>query len=245
MGQADLHIHTTYSLDATTTVRGVLEYASRINLDVIAISDHDQIRGALEARELASQYHLEVITGTEVTSLEGHVLALFVEKLIPAGLPFIETLVRIGDLGGIAIAPHPVNPLPKSLDMQSIMNAMAHEKARHVLKGIEIYNMGHEIFNYRAKKLSSQLPLAKTGSSDSHIHWTIGSGRTEFPGTTASDLRAALENRTTKPIPASYSFTMRPIISWVGHMVLRRLFGLVTDSAGPGESMVIRRMHLM
>jgi hypothetical protein len=104
MGKADLHIHTTYSKDATTTVRGVLKQAALIGLDVIAITDHNEIRGALEARELASQYNLEVITGVEVGTAEGHVVALFVDKPMPKGLSLIDTLLRIGDFGGIAIA---------------------------------------------------------------------------------------------------------------------------------------------
>ena len=121
MGQADLHIHTTYSKDGTTTVRGVLKQASNVGLNVVAITDHDEIRGSLVARELAPQYRVEVIPAMEVSAREGHVLALFIEKPIPAGRSLIETLLRIGEQGGIAIAPHPVNPLPKSLPMEALV----------------------------------------------------------------------------------------------------------------------------
>lgn len=241
MGTADLHIHSTYSDDGTTTVRGVLKQAASIGLDVIAICDHDEIRGSLEARDLAPAYGLEAISGVEISAWEGHVLALFVERTVPADRPLVETLVRIGDLGGIAIAPHPVNPLPKSLPMHAVQYALKHPKARPVLKGIEMYNMGHEIFTRQVKKLAAGLPLARTGSSDAHIHWTIGNGRTGFDGHTAADLRAALENGRTTPIPASYSFTLRPILSWVGLLLLRRL-GYVSDNLGPAEPLVVRRL---
>ena len=243
MGTADLHIHSTYSDDGTVTVRGVLKQAASVGLDVIAICDHDEIRGSLEARELAPSYGLEAIPAVEITAWEGHILALFVEQLIPADLTLLETLLRIRDLGGIAIEPHPVNPLPKSLPMHALKYALAHERARQVLKGIEMYNMGHEIFTRQVKQLASELPLAQIGSSDSHIHWTIGSGRTGFEGHTLDDLRAALENRTTIPIPAPYSFSLRPILNWMGMVLLRR-FGYVSDNLDPEKPMLIRRMAL-
>ena len=71
MGLADIHIHTIYSHEATTSVRGVLKQASSVGLNVIAVTDHDDIRGAFDARELASEYNVEVIPGVEVTTKDG------------------------------------------------------------------------------------------------------------------------------------------------------------------------------
>jgi predicted metal-dependent phosphoesterase TrpH len=241
MGRADLHVHSTHSKDATTTVRGVLKQASLIGLNVVAITDHDEIRGSLEARELASQYNVEVVPGVEVSTAEGHVLALFVDRPMPRGLPLIDTLVRIGDFGGIAIAPHPINHLPGSMSMESVVAAIADERAQKVLKGIEVYNMGHEIFNKDAQKFSLFLPLSKVAASDSHIFWTVGAGHTKFAGRTAADLRAALENFTTVAVPAEQKSTLRPILSWAGHMFLRR-FGYVAESNTPQEPVRIQRV---
>lgn len=243
MGAADLHVHSTYSHDGTTTVRAVLKQASNIGLDVVAITDHDDIRGSRAACELAGQYGLEAIPAVEVSSSEGHVLALFVEKPIPAGKPLIQTLLHIGDQGGIAIAPHPVNPLPKSLSMDALVGAVAHEHARHVLKGIEVYNMGYQIFNRLAQKLSFWLPLAKTAGSDSHVYWTIGMGQTHFEGHTANDLRLALENMSTKPVPAPKKFTPIPILGWIGHVTLRR-FGILAQNLSPNDPIIVRRVKI-
>ncbi len=203
-----------------------------IGLDVIAITDHDEIRGSLAACDLASQYGLEAIPAVEVSTREGHVLALYVEELIPAGQSLIETLLRIGELGGIAVAPHPVNPLPKSLSMDALMGAIAHDDAKQVLRGIEVYNMGHQIFNHLAQKISPWLPLAKTAGSDSHVYWTIGMGQTGFKGTSVADLFEALATISTTPIPSPRKFSLAPLIGWVGHVFLRRL-GVVAQNFSP------------
>ena len=243
MGKADLHVHSTFSKDGTTTVRAALKQAANIGLNVIAITDHDEIRGSLAACELAPQYRVEAVPAIEVSTREGHVLALFVEKPIPAGRSLIETLLRIGEQGGIAIAPHPVNPLPKSLPMDALVGAVAHPSARHVLKGLEVYNMGHQIFNHLAQKISPWLPLAKTAGSDSHVYWTVGIGQTGFAGFTAADLRQALENMTTIPIPAPTKFTLAPILGWMGSTILRR-FGYVARNVASDSPIVIQRNTL-
>src|SRR5688572_32742507 len=107
MGTADLHIHSIYSADATTTVRAILKQASDVGLNVIAVTDHDEIRGSLEAQQLAPKYGIEVIPGAEISTKDGHVLALFIKTLPPAGMSLTDTLLQIGGQGGIAIAPHP------------------------------------------------------------------------------------------------------------------------------------------
>jgi len=241
MGKVDLHVHTIHSKDATTTVRGVLKQASLSGLNVIAVTDHDEIRGSLEARELASQYNLEVVPGVEVSTREGHLIALYVDRPMPKGLPMIDTLVRIGDFGGIAIAPHPMNLLPGSLSMEAIVAAMADEKAQKVLKGIEVYNMGHEIFNQDAQKFSHFLPLSQVAASDSHVFWTVGAGHTEYQGSTAADLRRSLENFTTVAFPADYKFSLKPLASWAWHMLLRR-FGYVSENTTPQEPVTIQHV---
>ncbi len=102
---ADLHIHTTYS-DGTATVPDVLAHVAASNLHVIAITDHDAIAGALEARQLARDFGVEVIVGEEVSTLDGHVLALFIAEFLPPGRPAAETIAGVHAQGGLCVAPH-------------------------------------------------------------------------------------------------------------------------------------------
>ena len=241
MGTADLHIHSTYSHDATSTVRAVLKQAADVGLNVIAVSDHDEIRGSLEAHELAPKYGIESIPAVEVSTKDGHLVALFVETLPPAGLPLIDTLIHIGRLDGVAIAPHPFNNLPSSLSMEAVVSALANPRAKGVLKGIETHNMSTQSFDTVAQKLSVYLPLAKIGSSDAHVYWAIGAGRTEFPGETAQDLRNALDQMTTVPIPYKEEFSTKAILSWAHRITLRR-FGYASDSKSASQPIDTQKM---
>jgi len=242
MGFADIHIHTIYSHDATTTVRGVLKQASSVGLDVIAITDHDEIRGAFDARELASQYGLEVIPGVEVTTSDGHLLALFIEKIPPRHLSLAETLKHIGDLGGIAVAPHPFNNLPASLSMENVLNILHNTEVKHVLRGIEVYNMTTQPFDAMVQKVSEYIPLAKTAGSDAHVYWAIGTGKTEFDGATAVELKSALTNIKTIAHPYKEDLMKRYIFNWLRRITLRG-FGFVSDHSA-ADSIDTQRLDL-
>lgn len=230
MGTADLHIHSLYSFDATTTVRAILKHAADVGLDVIAVTDHDDIRGSLEAQQLAPQYGIEAIPGAEVSTSDGHLVALFIKTLPPAGMSMIDTLIHIGEQGGVAIAPHPFNNLPNSLSMESVLGTLTNPKAKGVLKGIETHNMGTQNFDKLVQKLSVFLPFSKIASSDAHIYWAIGAGRTQFPGKTAYDLRMALETNTTVPIPYEGESSARAVLSWIRRIAMRR-FGYASDAS--------------
>lgn len=202
MGLADLHIHTVYSYDGTASVPAVLERAKQIGLDVIAITDHDRIHGALRAVELAPEFGIEVIPGIEITTAEGDLLALFVTEPIKPGRFLIETILNVGEAGGICIAPHPMarGTGMRSLSGPSILRALDHPAASQILIGIETYNA--TIFDPESNLLAQNLwaecsHIAQVGNSDAHILRMIGSGATEFPGSTAAHLLDALRLGTT------------------------------------------------
>lgn len=202
MGLADLHIHTIHSYDGTACVSSILKRAKEIGLDVVAITDHDEINGALEALPLASHYGIDVIPASEITTSEGDLLALFITKKIKAGLSLIETVLRVSEMGGVCIAPHPMagGMGMKSLSAYSILKALKHPQVAKTLIGIETYNGTaiDRMSNHYAKIFANGLRIAQTGSSDAHVIDTVGFGVTEFDGYTAQDLLISLRDRTTK-----------------------------------------------
>lgn len=245
MGKADLHIHTIYSWDGTMTPAAVLKAAALAGMNVIAITDHDDMRATFEARCLAERYGVEVIPGIEITTSEGHLLALFVEKLIPAGLTLVETLMRIGEQGGIAIAAHPEAPLTGSLDRKTMRAALAHPGARSVFVGVEVYNAGlpYRFSNVTARAIVDELPLAQAGNSDAHVPWGVGMGYTEFPGNSAAELRVALLQRTTRAYGAPGFITLKPIFHWLWNYALKRA-GWVSSNYQPQLPLILARQTI-
>jgi predicted metal-dependent phosphoesterase TrpH len=217
-------MHTIYSYDGTATVPAVLKQARQAGLDLIAITDHDEIRGALLAEQLAPQYNIQVIPGVEITTAEGDLLALNIRKLVPAGLPLIETIHQVGALGGFCIAPHPMATgfSMKSLSAFSIRQALKDPQAERILIGIETYNattLDRE-GNSAAQILAERWSVSQTGSSDAHVLEAIGLGATLFPGETPADLLAALWTGTTRVRKGAEWGAARVLGKWVAGYLL-------------------------
>ncbi len=204
LGKADMHLHTLYS-DGTASVQAMLDHVERAtDLDVIAITDHERIDGALRAREIhaAGTYSFELVVGEEITTRRGHLLALFIGERIPALRPLAETLERIHDQGGIAIAPHPMAPLTPSIGTRSLLWSRGATDPRHRLDAIELLNpstAGRSRRVARNRLNTEILHLAAVGNSDAHVLEGIGSAWTWFPGGTAAAYRAAIANGSTGP----------------------------------------------
>ncbi|HEY3344821.1 MAG TPA: PHP domain-containing protein [Anaerolineaceae bacterium] len=244
MGFADLHIHTVHSWDGTATVPAVLKYAADFtDLDVIAITDHDCIRGALEALQLAPRYGIEVIPGCEITTTDGHLLALFIQKSIPAGLSLVETVHRVGELGGICIAAHPGARVKTSLSPRVLRQALQDPEVRKTLVGIEGYNAGlvYSASNTMAYALAGELGVARVASSDAHLTEAIGWGATEFAGFFPDDLRRSLERHATRVCVRQSTGGVRKVLRWAPRMLLRRL-GWVTTNRGPYSPLQMGRL---
>lgn len=223
MGLADLHMHTIYSFDGTASVPAVLKRAQQIGLDVIAITDHDEIAGSLKAMELAPNYRVEVIPGIEITTAEGDLLAFDITHKVKRGLPLIETLLNVGDLGGYCIAPHPMAEVfgVKSLSAYSILKAMRNPEAARILIGIETFNATtlDKTSNKYARILARRLSLAQTASSDAHVIQAIGLGMTEFDGHTARELKKALLDGNVRQRKKKEWNSARILGSWAANYV--------------------------
>jgi predicted metal-dependent phosphoesterase TrpH len=204
LGKADMHLHTLYS-DGTVSVQSLLDHVeAETDLDVIAITDHERIDGALRAREIhaAGRYSFDFVVGEEITTRRGHVLALFITERIPALRPLAETIERIHDQDGIAIAAHPMAPLTPSLGTRSLLSVHGTADRRRQLDAIELMNpsaAGRARRAARQRINDNVLRLAAVGNSDAHVLEGIGTAWTWFPGSMAGDYRRAIEEGATRP----------------------------------------------
>ncbi len=203
LSKADLHIHALN--DGKATPEQIVDWVhEHTDLAVIAVTDHDEVDSAYEARKIAKKkgYDFEVIIGEEVTAKEGHVLALFIKERVKPGMSAKETIAEIHRQGGLAIAAHPMfqtrlrNPKHDSMDGVGAVTLI-----KEKFDGVETVNATptFSAINLKAKYVNRGLLLkAETGSSDAHIKEAIGVGYTLFEGKTAADLRRALEKRQTQ-----------------------------------------------
>ncbi len=201
MSRADLQLHSDLG-DGLAPPEAILEAAERAGLDVVALTDHDDIRGSFVLREIAARRSspVEIVTGVEVTTRSGHLLALWIEEELPMFAPLAATVAQIHELGGVAIVPHPLSYLTFSIGEGALRGLLAaHPECR--VDGIELRNPSYagRVRGSRAAWLNANvLGLAETGSSDAHHAQLVGTAWTEFPGRTAADLRRAIADRTTR-----------------------------------------------
>jgi len=205
MGKADLHVHTSLS-DGMADVPVLLDYVeSKTDLDVIAITDHDDITGALRARKrwANGRYRFALVPGVEVTTIEGHVLALFIDEPVPSLRPVEETLESIHRLGGLAVVPHPFTWLTRGMGLRHMRRVLACERDGVYFDGMEVTN-GTPAGRQGARKAKhlndTEFHLAEIGGSDAHFLPAIGAGYTEFEGTSPDDLRQAIASRSTRGV---------------------------------------------
>jgi predicted metal-dependent phosphoesterase TrpH len=200
-GRADLHIHTVAS-DGTADVASILEQVVADGaLDVIAISDHERIDAAVAARHIALDRDLpiEVVVGEEVTTLGGHLLALFIDRPIRPYRTLRETVIAVHDAGGLAIPAHPLVPYPLCAQGWVLRRLLDAPDPSVRPDGIETFNptaLGRP-WHDRVVRFADIHGLARVGNSDAHAIEAIGAGWTTFPGRTAADLRRAIEDRLT------------------------------------------------
>jgi predicted metal-dependent phosphoesterase TrpH len=199
-GRADLHIHTSFS-DGWPGPVEVVRRGRRLGLDVIAVTDHDTIEGALWAADYAVRAGAapEVIVGEEVSTRQGHVVGLFLEKRVRPGQSPAATIAAIHEQGGIAFAAHPFWRTQSNARGRGV-HGVGWLAADLDLDAIEVDNStpGFGLFNQMALRLNQDVGLAPLGNSDAHILDAIGRSYTSFAGQTASALRQAIEERRTQ-----------------------------------------------
>ncbi len=189
--KADLHVHSRHSPDGQQTVQDILERCQELGIGAVAITDHNSLQGGIDALALKKK-GIIVLTGVEVSTADGHVLAYHVYEPIPRNKSVEETIDVIHGLGGLAVAPHPYR----------IWSGLGERKVRDAkFDAVEVLNARSlEIGNRKAVKLASEIDRPVTGGSDGHCRKDIGKAYTVFPDdcTDADEMVRAITNKMTK-----------------------------------------------
>ena len=162
MLKLDLHIHSQYSEDGAGTPSEIVKILKKKGLNGMAITDHNTVEGGLSAIKVAS-IDFVVIPGIEISTKDGHIIALNVKKNIPCGLTVEETIEKIKDMSGTPIVPH----------LYRSMSGIKEKKLKNIIKkipAIEVFNScSVSQTNLKTMKIAKKYNLGGTGGSDSHI----------------------------------------------------------------------------
>jgi predicted metal-dependent phosphoesterase TrpH len=173
--EVDLHMHTDHSPDCATPVEVLLETARDRGLGAIAVTDHNEVSGALEARRIAEEMgDIKVIVGEEVkTAEQGEVIGLFLEKKIPRGMTMAATIAAIRAQGGIVYVPHPFDRFHSVPDYEHLLDVVEE------IDVLEVFNprVALTAFNEEAERFARKYRIVPGAGSDSHVAQGLGSVR--------------------------------------------------------------------
>ncbi len=190
--KCDLHVHTYYSYDSNASVEAMVDAAIKKNIDCLAITDHNEIKGVFEAQQYAQGKPILIMPGIEVKSREGDILALNVKELIPKDLSAEETIEKIKEQGGLAIIAHPFGDWhPFKKDLKDFV-----DKA----DGVEALNASIFTGNKKIQAFVKKYNIAFTAGSDAHYPRFVGRAYLEIPGKNLSveQILEAIKNKKCK-----------------------------------------------
>jgi len=175
----DMHIHSSYSRDASAPPKDIVSMCKKSGFDGLAITDHNSISGWAEAETLAKEMGLVFVRAVELSTKDGHVLAYGVRELVPRGLSIDETIKKVHESGGVAVAAHP----------RRFPSGMGLELARsRPFDGIEIINGGSSSrSNRHARKVAESKGSAVTAGSDAHELDQVGKAYTIIESVSSED----------------------------------------------------------
>ncbi len=170
---ADLHMHTSWSFDCAVDPAELVDHAEAEGLGAIAVTDHNVFGGALETLDEARERDLIVIPGEEIkTDEQGEVIGLFLEREIPRGLPFADTIAAIREQNGLVYLPHPFDRMHTIPDPATLHRHLAD------IDVLEVYNarLLFEAQNDEALRFARKYDLTMGAGSDAHVLQGVGTG---------------------------------------------------------------------
>lgn len=172
--KSDFHIHSRYSPDSLLSIDALIKRCVMKCLGLIAITDHNSIQGALEARSISP---FPVIIGEEVTTAEGELTGLFLQELVPKGLPAKETVKIIKAQGGLLSIPHPFDTFRRNVISKSVLSEIMPDV--DIIEGFNARNTLSSA-NIKAKALASEYSKPITSVTDAHTSYELGRSYTEL-----------------------------------------------------------------
>ncbi len=201
----DLHVHTIYSLDSFITPKQLVFYAKKRGLDGVAVTDHDRLDSAMKIRR---ETDFLIVPGMEISSADGHIVALNVGETIPKGLRSKDTVERIHRAGGIAIACHPATFFKGSVGEHVTRNFDA----------IEVINSSALPFGFsqkRSEELASRLGVARVAGTDAHFAPEIGYAFTMIDAQpNVEEMASAIKNGKCEPFGGAIPLPVRLRREW-------------------------------
>lgn len=187
----DLHTHTFCSKDSCNQYDRIIAAVQRAGLDGIAVTDHNEFRGAVELARLAP---FVVIRAEEIKTSAGEIIGLFLEEWIPPGLEPLETVHRIHEQGGLAYVPHPFDEIRGSR-----IERWALDLVRSDIDFLEVFNARNALprYNQRALDYARQYGLLGGAGSDSHTYHEYGRAYVDIlPFSNAAEFRHSMTQGT-------------------------------------------------
>ncbi|MFC1915734.1 PHP domain-containing protein [Chloroflexota bacterium] len=175
MFKADLHIHTEYSMDCTTSLDKIIKRCLELEINCVAIADHGTIEGALEMQRLA---HFTVIVAEEVLTPQGEIMGMFLKENIPSGISVEETIAQIRAQGGLVCIPHAFDIFRPSVLGEKVIEEIAEQ-----IDVMEVFNARSPLLrsSAKAKAFAEKYGIAQSAGSDAHTFSEIGNAYVEMP----------------------------------------------------------------
>lgn len=173
--RVDLHSHTMWSGDSTTTPEEFAAGIEASGLDVVCITDHNAVTGAVELRD---RVDARVIVGEELRTAEGEIIGLFLTDRVPMGIGHMDAARRIRDQGAVVYIPHPFDPMRRNLSERALYELAEAD----LIDAVEVLNAKTSLasVNRRAAEFAAEFGIVAGAGSDAHVPDALGAAYVEI-----------------------------------------------------------------
>lgn len=227
--RAEFHIHTKYSKDSILCETFLYLMCKLKGIELIAITDHNEIAGAQKIKEKFEKKGIEVIVGEEILTKSGEIIGLYLTEKIPQNLSIEETIKLIKKQNGIVYLPHPYD----EKRIKTVLTPQKQEENKNEIDLIEIHNGRNIVKEYsiKQKEIQAKLNIRKVIGSDAHTFLEIGRNYIVMEKPTRNTLLKNIENgefKTKKCLKFAHTITkFAKAIKLIGSGDINELFRIV------------------